>query len=184
MEGNIFHLDLNIEAQISYALIKFILNMKSKYIVVPTAAFLLTAGTAFAFNTEVLEKIDVQLSSEKLEALEEAHELRYEGDRQRALAVLKEAGLTKAELRRLREAVKEHRLEVREQIKKALNAESYTAFREAISETHLADIVDTEQEFTEFVEAHNLLKNGEREMAKEIFKELGIPKKVGKHHKQ
>lgn len=156
--------------------------MKSKYIVVPTAAFLMTAGTAFAFNGELLEKIELDLLAAKLEALETAHELRHEGNRQEARAVIQEASLTRAEMKRIHEAVRAHRLAVREQIKEALYADSYTAFREAISETRLSDLINSEEAYEEFARAHDLLKSGEREAAKEIFAELGLKTKEKKHH--
>jgi len=49
------------------------------------------------------------------------------------------------------------------------------SFQEAIEGSAFADMIDSEAEFNRLVEAHELMQDGDREAAKDIFDELGLP---------
>ena len=159
--------------------------MISKYVVVPVAAFAVTAGTASAFNSDLLKKLDLNLSDNQIEALEEAHDLRHEGEHEEAKEVIEDAGLDREDMKEIRAAVREYRSERREAIKEAIEDEDYEAFLEATEGSHLAEVIDTESEFERFIEAHELRQDGDHEAAKAILDELGIerPHKGKGHHK-
>ena len=66
-------------------------------------------------------------------------------------------------------------------VKEAIENNDYTAFAEAVGED--AKILETinENNFNAFVEAKALLHDGNKEGAEEIFEELGVEKRFGKH---
>ena len=140
-----------------------------KHIMIPVAAFMVTATGVSAFNSDILEKINVNLSTSQIEALEESHELREAGDY--------EAEIDRDTMHEIRSAMHEYRMEMREAVKEAVENSDYEAFQSAIAETPLAEQITSEEDFEQFVEAHELMADGEFEAAKEIFAELGIEKK-------
>ncbi len=154
--------------------------MKLKTALIPIAAFAVTVTTASAFNTDVLEQAG--LSDDQISAFEEAKELRESGDREGARDVLVEAGIDEETMHSIREAMKEFRDERRDAVHEAVENEDYDAFLEAIAGSPLADIIDTEEEFKSFIEAHELMQAGDREAAKEIFDELGLERPKGRGH--
>lgn len=132
------------------------------------AAFAVTVTGASAFNSDLLQKAG--LKDEQISAFEEAKKLREAGDNDAARDVLEEAGIDGDVMERLRDTMHgEH-----EAAQTAVENNDYDAFLKAIEGSPLADIINTKEEFTSFVEAHNLMKNGDRDAAKEIFDELGI----------
>lgn len=142
------------------------MNMRS--VLIPLAAFAVTVTGASAFNSEVLQKAG--LTDEQISAFEEAKELRKSGDKDAARDVLEDAGIDMGVMEKVRIAMsKQH-----EAVREAVENNDYPAFLNAIAGSPLADIIDTKAEFARFVEAHNLLEDGDREAAKEIFDELGI----------
>lgn len=150
-------------------------------IMIPVAAFAVTATGASAFSGDLLEKLDLDLTNEQVNALEEVHELRAEGaDREEVREVLEDAGLDREDMQEIREAVRAYKAEQRAVIHEALEDGDYDAFIDAIEGTRLADVIDTEGEFETFVEAHELRENGDREGARELMEELGIEKPEGK----
>lgn len=148
-----------------------------KHIMIPVAAFMVTATGVSAFNSDILEKINVNLSTSQIEALEESHELREAGDYDAARTVLEEAEIDRDTMHEIRSAMHEYRMEMREAVKEAVENSDYEAFQSAIAETPLAEQITSEEDFEQFVEAHELMADGEFEAAKEIFAELGIEKK-------
>ena len=149
-----------------------ITSMSVKALLIPIAAFAVSATGVSAFNSEVLE--NAGLSDDQISAFEEARELRKDGDRDAARDVLVEAGVDEDTLRDVKEAMREHRQETREAITAAVEDNDYEAFQEAIDGSPIADIVTTEDDFEKFVEAHELREDGEREEAREILEELGF----------
>lgn len=148
-----------------------------KQIMIPVAAFAITATGASAFTSDRLTEIDLDLTSAQVEALEEAHELRVAGaERESVRAVLDEAGFDRESLRAVRSQVREYRQTVRAEIKAAVAAEDYEAFLAAAAGTKLADAVDSESDFERLVEAQALREAGDKEGAKAIMTELGIEK--------
>lgn len=154
-----------------------------KQIMIPVAAFAVTVTGASAFNTDMLDKIDVDLSSTQIEALEAAHELRVSGaDRAEVMEVLEDAGVDADTRQEIRAAAKEVRTETREAISEAVADQDYDAFVEAIEGTPLADAIDSEADFETFLEARELRQSGDREGAAELMAELGIEKPEGRGH--
>jgi Tfp pilus assembly protein FimV len=146
----------------------------TKYLLLP-ALFAVTATSVSAFNSDLLEQIDVDLTNGQVSALEEAHELRQAGaDRDEIRAVLEEADLDRETLRDIREAMREHRQERRESIREAVADNDYDAFQDAAEGTRLGDAVDSEADFDLLREAHELREDGDREGAREILDELGL----------
>lgn len=137
-------------------------------VLIPLAAFAVTVTGASAFNSEVLQKAG--LTDDQISAFEEAKELRKSGDKDGARDVLEEAGIDMDVMERVRNAMHDQH----EALMEAVENNDYPAFLKAIEGSPLADIIDTEAEFKKFVEAHDLLKDGDREAAKAIFDELGI----------
>ena len=146
-----------------------------KQLFIPVTAFAVTATSVSAFNTDILDKIDVDLSSDQVAALEAVHELRMEGaDRTEIIAVLDDADLDRETMHEIRTAAREYRTTMREEIHAAIDDEDYDAFQDAIEGTRLEDTINSESDFKKIVEAHELKEAGDREGAKEIFEELGL----------
>lgn len=147
--------------------------MNIKSVLIPVAAFAVTVTGVSAFNSDLLVKAG--LSDEQIDAFEEAKELRESGDKDGARDVLKEAGIDETVMDKLRGAMREKHSAVKE----AVESNDFEAFKVAVAGSPLAEIIDTKEEFAKFVEAHNLMKDGNREGAKTIFDELGIEGREG-----
>lgn len=143
------------------------MNKTAKSLLIPIAAFAVTATGVSAFNSDILEKAG--LSSEQIAAFETAHELKTEGEKDAAREVLKAAGVDFATMQAIRAAHQEERGAHREAIAEAVKNNDYDSFIAAIEGSPLADIVNTEADFAQFVEAHTL-----RTQAQEILSELGV----------
>jgi RNA-binding protein YhbY len=148
--------------------------MQSKSLIIAIAAFAVTATGAQAFvGQKYLEAAG--LSAEQQLALEEAHELRRQGEREKARNLLVEAGITEEVMESLRVAAHASY----EAIHKAVENNDYTAFVEAVKGTPLAESIASEADFTLFVQAHALKEEGKYAEAKEIMTELGVSGKTG-----
>lgn len=145
------------------------MNKKAKAFLIPLAAFAVTVTGASAFNQEVLE--EAGLSDEQISAFEAAHELRQEGNRDGARDILVEAGVDEETMHKVRESMREHREANRDAVKEAVDNNDYDAFQDAVEGSPIAEIVDTEADFEQFVKAHDL-----REEAREIMEDLGFEK--------
>lgn len=153
--------------------------MNSKSLLIAIAALALTASGAQAFSSNAL--ITAGLTEEQQAAFEIARELREEGDVTAARDVLVEAGIDEDTLAKVRTAMHEERHAEREAMKAALESNDFAAFIAAIADSPLADVITTEEDFQSFKEAHELMESGDKDGAKAIFTELGIPEhKVGK----
>ena len=148
--------------------------MKAKHLLIPVAAFAVTATSVSAFNPQVLK--DAGLSESQIAAFEEAKELKQDGDKDAARDVLAEAGIDLDTLEEVRNAIRADRQEKRETIKTAVAEDDYEEFQLAIEGTRLEDKVTSEDEFETFVEAHELREAGDRAGARELLDELGIEK--------
>lgn len=152
-------------------------------IMIPLAAFAITATGVSAFNSDILNKLNLDLSTEQVSALEEAHELRMDGaERDEVHAVLEDAGIDFDTMKDVREATHEYRETMREKVHEALENNDYEAFLEAVQGSPLEDIIDTENEFDQFMEAFDLRQAGDYEGAREIMDELGIERPGGFGH--
>lgn len=156
----------------------------SKSLLIAIAAFAVTATGAQAYvGTKALSRAG--LSTEQITALEEARTLRIEGEVEKARNVLVEAGIDEEALAAVREAAYAARMAMHQ----ALEDGDYSAFKESIKDTPLADIITTEADFELFAEAHDLKRSGNHAEAKEIFANLGLPERdehhvrgQGRHH--
>jgi hypothetical protein len=151
--------------------------MQSKYLLLAVAAFAVTATGVNAYGgTKAFTRAG--LSEDQVDAIEEAQELRSNGDFIAARDTLVEAGITEETLRSIRQAAKESRSAMHE----ALEEDDYEAFIAAVKDSPLGDIITTEADFIQFKEAHELKRAGEREKAEEMLEELGIEPKDKPRH--
>jgi len=142
--------------------------MQSKSLLIAIAAFALTATNTYAYsNASVLKRAG--LTDSQIEAFAEARELRESGNLDAARDTLIEAGVTESTLKAIREASRDYRQEVVEAIKN----NDYQAFRSAIADSPLADIMTSEYDFAQLVEAHEFKSAGEGQKANQILRELG-----------
>ncbi len=156
---------------------------KHKKIIIATlpvlALVVLGASVASAYTgPDFRFRPDYDLSEEQRTAIEEARELRKEGDKDGARNVLKEAGLD-PEMRghRMRALTDEEREAMRakhDAIRTAIEQEDFEAFKTATADAPFADMV-TEENFKKLIEAHELMEAGDREEALELFREIDIP---------
>ncbi len=142
----------------------------SKSLLIAIAAFAVTATGAQAYvGSKVLSRAG--FSTEQISALEEARSLRADGELKKARDVLEQAGIDAEAVKQLREAAKAARAAMQAAVEEA----DYEAFKVAIADTPLADIITTEADFDLFREAHALHRDGDNDAAKEIFDDLGVP---------
>lgn len=71
-------------------------------------------------------------------------------------------------------------ISVRQTIKQALESGDYTAFRDAIQDTPLAEHITSEADFVLMQEMHQARQAGDKEWAQEIAQELGLPERTEK----
>jgi tetratricopeptide (TPR) repeat protein len=146
--------------------------MEAKALLIPLAAFALSATGVSAFNSDVLQKAG--LTQEQISAFEQAHELRRDGDKDAAREVLQEAGIDLQTMESVREAIHKYKEAVRSAVDEAVENNDYEAFKIAIEDSPLADIITTQEDFELFSEAHKLHEEGEHQAAHEIMEDLGF----------
>lgn len=148
--------------------------MHSKSLLIAIAAFAVTATGVHAYGgPKVLNRAG--LNDEQVEAIEVARGLRQAGDLMAARNKLVEAGITEETLRSVHMA----RLEAKTAIHEALEKGNYEAFKEAIVDSPLADIITTKEDFEQFKQAHALKLKGEWKESRLIMDELGFTEKGG-----
>lgn len=142
----------------------------SKAYLIALAAFAMTATGVHAYGgSKILSRAG--LTEQQVEAFETAHELRRAGDVEKARDVLVEAGVTEETILAIKQAAKA----VRQSVHEAVKANDFAAFRVAVADSPLGDIVTTEADFAEYVRAHALIEAGDRPAAMSIFATLGVP---------
>lgn len=147
-----------------------------KEIMIPVAAFAVTATGVSAFNPDALDRVDVAITDNQVAALEEAHALRQAGaDRSEIKEVLEATGLDRETMKEIRSAVHEVQQETREAVKAAVAAEDYQAFLE-VAPDRLLTAIASESDFALLLEAAELRAAGDKEGAQDIMSELGIEK--------
>ncbi len=139
-----------------------------KTLLIPLAAFAVTVTGASAFSGDMLKRAG--LNDDQIAAFETAKELRESGDKEAARDVLLAAGVDEDVIKQVREAMREHKNDIHS----AIATRDYEAFKEAIEGSAFADMIDSEAEFDRLVEAYELMRDGDREGAKDIFDELGL----------
>lgn len=149
--------------------------MNSKSILIAIAAFAVTTTGAQAFaSTTFLSRSG--LDQVQAEAFTEARELRLKGKNDEARDVLLKAGINEETLKTLRLAAKA----THEAIEAAILSHDFKAFKEAVIGTPLYDLITTEDDFSMFVEAHDLKLSGKETESRTILNELGVSPRT--HH--
>jgi len=146
--------------------------MNSKSLLIAIAALALTATGAQAFSSNALMRAD--LTDSERAAFSEARELQREGNPEAARDVLVKAGIDETVIDKIRRAAKHHRRGHGEDIEAALEVNDYNAFKLAIADTPLSDIITSEGDFVRFKEAHDLHDEGNMLEAKHILDDLGV----------
>jgi len=119
------------------------------------------------------------LTDDQKSAIEEARELREEGDFKGARDILQAAGVP---LPQHGGPNGPHGNGKGEAIRSAIEAEDYDAFVEAAADSPFADLVD-EDMFATLVKAHALHESGDHEAARALMEDAGLPPLPGPHHR-
>ncbi len=150
-----------------------------KQLIIPVAAFAVTVTSASAFmGTDLISKLDLNLTDEQTTALETAREI-HETAHAEAEQVLKDAGIDETKMREIHDAMREAHKESFEAVKTAIENNDYAAFISAVADTPMADVIDTEADFAKLVEAHELREAGDHDGARAIMDELGFEGRGG-----
>jgi hypothetical protein len=143
--------------------------MYSKSLLIAIAAFAVTASGAQAFmGTNYAGRAG--LSPTQTEAFGQARELRLKGRTDEARDVLLAAGIDEKAVTSLRHTT--HAFHIA--IKKAVEARDYEAFKLAVTDMPLSDIITSEEDFKVFVEAYTLRQSGQYAKATALYNDLGI----------
>jgi len=127
-------------------------------------------------------KLEV-VTEENFGQLQEAHQLMKDGDRAGAKAIFEELGIEKKFHGKKYGKKRLHK--GNPEVRAAIEAGDYAAFVEAVpAESPRAERI-TEENFSQVVEAHRLMREGDKEGAKAIFDELGFERpERGKHFRK
>ena len=109
------------------------------------------------------------------------HNLMKEGKYEEAKVIRDELGLEGMGKQGKRGLHERRMMEKNKEALTALDDENYDAWLTAIPEDCPARELVTEDKFPKLIEAHNLMKNGDFEGAKEIREELGLKVRAGGH---
>lgn len=145
------------------------MKTKSTSLFIAVAAFAVTASGVHAFSSPEL-LVRAGLSDEQVVAVQEAQELKASGELLAAKEALKAAGVTKETMRQIKAVAKE----AKQAVKDAVQAGDYAAFKIAIADSPLEELITTKDEFNQFVAAHALRQPGEARVVGELFTGLGI----------
>ena len=133
--------------------------MNTKSLLIPAAAFAVAVTGVQAYDSTVLE--DAGLNDDQIAAFEAAKELRQDGDREGARDLLAEAGIDEDILQSIKETMQAKKRSRRSEIHEAVDSQNYEAFMDAVEGSPLSDIINSEADFELFVEAHELIENGQ-----------------------
>ena len=143
--------------------------MYSKSLLIAIAAFAVTASGAQAFmGVNYAQRAG--LSPTQTEAFSQARELRLKGRSDEARDVLLAAGIDEKTLGSLRHAAHSAHTAIHE----AVEAGDFAAFKVAVADMPLSDIITTEADFETFSEAYRLRQSGEYSAAAALYTGLGI----------
>ena len=154
-------------------------NSKTLTITLSALAFLvLSAGVVYAASEEGFGRFS-KLSDEQKEILEEARELRENGDFEAARELIENSEIDLP--RRGPGPASEEMMKNRDDIREAIENADYETFLE-LTENSPREIVMSEETFNKLVEAHSLRVDGDFEGAREIMDEIGWggPKEGGR----
>ncbi len=151
--------------------------MQSKQLLIAIAAFAVTATGVQAYGgVEMLERAD--LHKNQLEAVREAQGRRAKGDFIGAHDILLDAGIGEGEL----DALRKVKVSSRDSIQQALHDDDYEAFKKAVSDSPVADIVTSLVDFELFKKAHDLRQGGRLEGSRGFISGLGGSENSSKQH--
>ena len=123
---------------------------------------------------------NANLTDAQKTTLEEARELRMNGDHEGARTLIENSDI---DIDALKDARKAHRAEMKEvhkAVRDAVDNNDYAAFQIAVEGTKKAEHIEDEEDFAQLVEAHALKEAGDYEGARAVMEELGFPEKQGK----
>ncbi len=118
------------------------------------------------------------ITADNFDTLVEIHALRQAGDKESAKALAEELGLPefRAEQRSERQAERQER---RADVKAALDAGDYDAWLALSADKPIAEVIN-QNNFDQLLEMHALIQAGDKDSAKAIAEELGLPERP--HH--
>jgi DNA-binding transcriptional MerR regulator len=146
-----------------------------KKIMIPVAAFAVTATAVSAFNGDVLRQLDTDLTETQISTLEKVSALRQNGaSRDEIKNALSEAGIDHDTMKEIRTAMHDQREKMHDAIESALETKDYEAFMLAVVGSPLAEIITSKEAFDKITEAHALKESGDHEAARAIMDELGM----------
>lgn len=152
--------------------------MQSKSLLVAIAAFAVTATGVQAYGgSKTFNRAG--LNEDQVEAIEEARHLRATGDLTAARDKLAEAGIDETALQSIRRAADETRNVIHE----ALMAGDYEAFKEAVADSPLGDIITSESDFQQFQEARQQRLAGNWQVAEELIGGLDMDEEDWDDHR-
>lgn len=137
-------------------------------LLVPVAAFAVTATSVSAYNNDWFTKLDLDLTDDQLSALEQADEIRREANDE-ARAILEDAGIDNEKMREIGSAFRAQSRAHMDVVREAIEANDYDAYRTAVYDTPMADVIDTEEAFATLVKAYELRESGDYAAARELM---------------
>ena len=151
-----------------YPLILKIKSMQSKSLLIALAAFAVTTTGAQAYvGSKALSRAG--FSTEQAAAFDSARALRREGNTTAARDALVDSGINIDHIESLRKEAQA----TRSRLGAALEANDFTAFRAAVADTPLADLILTETDFAIFREAYERRHAGDTTAAAEQLAAIG-----------
>ncbi|MCA9366993.1 hypothetical protein KC887_01865 [Candidatus Kaiserbacteria bacterium] len=149
-----------------------------KQLLIPVAAFAITATSAAAFTGIDWSSLNLDLSDSQVSALEQADQIRQTADKE-ARSVLEAAGIDDTKMHEIQDAMHAQRDAEHQAVEDAITNNDYAAFQAAVTDGPFADAIISEADFAKLVEAHQLREAGDFEGADAIMTELGIEKPMG-----
>ena len=115
-------------------------------------------------------KISEKINEDNFETLVSAYQLLKDGDKEAAKELFSELDVrpTKKKQKRIK---KVHQVKT---VLDAIDAGDYDAWLDAVPENGKITEIINEENFEDFVYAHEVLKDGDKETAEELFEELGL----------
>lgn len=148
-------------------------NNKTLTITLSALAFLvLSAGTAYAANVEGFQKRFRELTEGQISIIEQAGELKQNGNFEEAHNLLSESGIGMLNFHHSR-GFSDRMMQNRDDIREAVENNDYNAFLSLVEDSP-RHIEISEDDFNRLVEAHALRIEGDFEGAREIMDELGF----------
>ena len=160
--------------------------IKGKTILTTASLAALTVATSLG-ATSVVSAHGVETQQKQTSTIEESQSMPFQGmhvtqktDRQEKKSLFQQRKHRLEKRLRNHRQPHKHRKMARD-IKKAIQDNDYEAFQRAIAKTPQSNKI-TEEEFSVIVQAHVLIRSGDKESAKTLLKESGIKRPF--HHRE